>query len=348
MLAPFSKPDLPRMQDWRALAQREIDNKTKPLGALGRLEALAVEIAAWQGTLAPGVDPVHTIVFAADHGIAAAGVSAYPQAVTAEMVRNFARGGAAINVLARQIGASLEVVDVGVATPLEALPGVVAARCGSGTANMVEMPAMSSAQLDAAIAAGAAAVARRPARLYVLGEMGIGNTSSAAALAAAWLGLPAIQLAGPGTGLSPAAIERKAACIDAALRRVGAGQTMRRYLQELGGFEIAALVGAMHAAARERALVLVDGYIATAAAAYACALQPACRGALVFAHRSAEPGHRWMLDALGAEPLLDLGLRLGEGTGAALAVPLLRAACALLGEMATFDSAGVSRSAESG
>lgn len=335
------------MTNWRAAAQHAIENKTKPLGALGRLEALAVDIAAFQQTLEPFVDPVRVIVFAADHGIATAGVSAYPQAVTAEMVRNFARGGAAINVLARQIDAPLEVVDVGVLGGLEPLPNVVSARCGFGTENMIERPAMSAVQLELALAVGRDAALRSEARLLVLGEMGIGNTSAATALAAVWLEMPVAALVGPGTGLAAEGVARKAALIESAIERAGrAPRDPLRYLAEFAGFEIAALIGAMHAASERGVLVLVDGFIASVAALYACALQPSCRSALVFAHRSAEPGHRRILQELDAHPLLDLGLRLGEGSGAALAVPLLRAACAILRDMASFEAAQVSRASD--
>ncbi len=332
------------MSSWRIRALAAIDNKTKPSGSLGRLEQLAVDIAEFQGTLRPDLDPVAVVVFAADHGIAAAGVSAYPQSVTAQMVRNFSNGGAAINVLAGLISARLEVVNVGVASALEPMTNVVDAHCGPGTANFVDAPAMTSDQLAAAFEAGRAAVARCEARLLVLGEMGIGNTSSATALVATLLGIPALAVVGPGTGLNVDGIQRKAMLISQAITRVGADQRDPLVLlRELGGFEIVALAGAMQAASGAGILVLVDGFVASAAALFACAIDPDCRRALVFAHRSAEPGHDLVLEALGARPLLDLGMRLGEGSGAALAVPLLQAACAILRDMASFESAQISR-----
>jgi len=318
---------------------------TKPSGSLGRLEELGVTLAAMQGTQQPSVDKIWITVFAGDHGVVAEGISAFPQVVTAEMVRNFARGGAAISVLARIWNARLEVINVGTVQPLEELAGVLDARVGPGTANFVQQPAMTSAQRDEALEAGRAAAERAAingAQIFIGGEMGIGNTSSAAALACALLGLPAAQLAGPGTGLDAVGISRKARVIEQALARPRSHQPLD-VLQQLGGFEIAALVGAYLRCGQLSLPVLVDGFITTAAALVAIRLRPELSVWLFYAHCSAEPGHRRLLEALAAQPLLELGMRLGEGSGAAVAVPILRAAAALHAGMATFAEAGVSQ-----
>ncbi len=320
---------------------------TKPPGALGRLERLAIELAALQGLERPRIERIHVTVFAADHGVAAEGVSAFPQAVTTEMVRNFARGGAAISVLAECLGATLEVVDLGTATPPESLPGVLDRRIAPGTRNLAREPAMSEAECQQALAEGREAVARARdagAELFIGGEMGIANTTAAAAVASALLDRPAGELAGPGTGVDADGVAHKARVIDSAVaRHAPALDSPLAVLRHLGGFEIAALAGAFIAAAQARMPVLVDGFIATAALLAASRLRPGVEERVFFAHRSAEPGHRRMLEALGAEPLLDLGLRLGEGSGAAVAVPLLQQACALHNRMATFEEAAVSR-----
>ncbi|PWV64462.1 nicotinate-nucleotide--dimethylbenzimidazole phosphoribosyltransferase [Plasticicumulans acidivorans] len=332
-------------RDARLAALQRQMQLTKPAGALGRLEALAVRLAGLQRCVCPQLERVRIVVFAADHGVAAAGVSAYPQAVTAEMVRNFARGGAAISVLARTLGAELEVVNVGTVAALEPLAGVIDARVGPGTANFVRAPAMSDEQLEQALAAGRTAAERAMlagAQLFIGGEMGIGNTTAAAALAAALLGLPTAELVGPGTGLDAAGVAAKIRIVDAALARAQAATPLAA-LRELGGFEIAALAAAYLAAAQRGVPSLVDGFITSVAALVALRMQPELADWLLFAHRSAEPGHRHVLAACAAEPLLELGLRLGEGSGAALALPLLRSACTLHGEMATFAEAGVSQ-----
>ena len=318
---------------------------TKPPGSLGRLEELGVTLAAMQGTQQPRVDKVWITVFAGDHGVVAEGVSAFPQVVTAEMARNFARGGAAISVLAREWGARLEVINVGTVRPLEELPGVLDARVGPGTANFVREPAMTGDQLHEALMAGHDAAERAAingARLFVGGEMGIGNTTSAAAVACSLLGLPAAQLAGPGTGLDAAGVSHKALVIERALARHRSDQPLAA-LQRLGGFEIAALAGAYLRCGQLGLPALVDGFITTAAALAAVRLRPDLAPWLFYSHCSAEPGHRRLLDALDAKPLLELGMRLGEGSGAAVAVPILRAAAALHAGMATFAEAGVSQ-----
>ncbi|MDY6942924.1 MAG: nicotinate-nucleotide--dimethylbenzimidazole phosphoribosyltransferase [Pseudomonadota bacterium] len=317
---------------------------TKPPGALGRLETLAIRLAAQQARPNPMVDRVFVAVFAADHGVVARGVSVFPQAVTVQMLRNFVQGGAAISVLARQWDASLEVVDVGTCAA-EPVSGVIDARIASGTADFVIAPAMSSHQCEQALGAGRASVdraVRDGARLYIGGEMGIGNTTVASALACALMGESPQGIVGPGTGLDADGVARKAAVVAQALRRhqAVAGRPLS-VLASLGGFEIAALTGAFIAAAQERLPVLVDGFIASVAALAAVKIQPGVGSWLHFAHRSAEPGHQTILEALEAEPLLDLGMRLGEGSGAAVAIPLLRAACALHNKMATFEEASV-------
>jgi nicotinate-nucleotide--dimethylbenzimidazole phosphoribosyltransferase len=326
-------------------AVRAIDAKTKPVGALGQLEVLAIQLACLQATLAPRVTHARAIVFAADHGVADDGVSAYPRSVTAQMVANFAAGGAAICVLARAADASLEVVDVGVdadATPA----GVIAARVRRGTRNLRLEPAMTPTECEAALAAGRDAAARAidaGADAILLGEMGIGNTTAAAALTSAFTNAAPEQTVGRGSGIDDAALARKRTVVHEALaRHAPLLDDPRATLGALGGLEIAAMTGAAIAAAAARRVVLVDGYIATAAALAAVRLAPTTRRALVFAHRGAEPGHAIALAALDATPLLALDLRLGEGTGAALALPLVRAAARLLDEMATFTSAGVS------
>lgn len=332
---------------WRAAAAAALARKTKPLGALGHLETAAETLAGVQRTLTPVIDPARVLVFAGDHGVTEEGVSAYPREVTAQMMANFAGGGAAVTVLARSVGASVEVVDVGVAAVLPPY-GHVDAKVREGTHNFTRTAAMSPEECLAAFAAGRAAVQRAHAdgcRLIALGEMGIGNSTAAAALLAALLGETAERMVGRGTGVDDAGLRRKQDAVRRALARhepVVASRDPMALVAALGGFEIAAMAGATLEAAALRLPVLVDGFITTAAVLVAVRVDPTVRDGLLFAHRSAEAGHAVALAALGAEPLLDLQLRLGEGTGAALAVPLLRAACAILAEMATFDSAGVS------
>lgn len=328
----------------RATAWARQAQLTKPPGSLGQLEALAVRLAALQVTDRPQAERFWISVFAADHGVVEEGVSAFPQAVTGAMARNFTRGGAAIAVLARRLGADLEVVDVGMVDPVDE-PAVILARAGRGTANLTQGPALTETQLDICRVAGQASIARAVtagAQIFIGGEMGIGNTTAAAALACALLDVDPVAMAGPGTGLDSAGVRHKRAVIARALDLHGAAPDQPgACLRRLGGFEIAALAAAYLYAAAARLPVLVDGFIASAAALAAVRLQPACRDYLIFSHRSGEPGHRLILEALEAEPLLDLSLRLGEGSGAAVAAPLLRLACALHNEMATFAEAGV-------
>jgi nicotinate-nucleotide--dimethylbenzimidazole phosphoribosyltransferase len=327
-----------------AAVQARLDSLTKPPGSLGRLESLVMELAGMSGDAMPAVAPPGVVVFAADHGVAEEGVSAFPQEVTAQMVANFVAGGAAINVFARQIGARLEVVDVGVKGSIEG-ESVVHDKVRAGTANFAREDAMSLAEAERAIEVGIRAAERSHdagCRCLIIGEMGIANTTASSALLAALSGQPASRLVGRGTGIAPARLAHKAEVIEGALaaRRADPSQPLE-LLAKLGGLEIAAMAGAYLGAAARRLPILVDGFIATVAALVACRLQPALRGYLIFAHRSCEPGHDVALELLDAKPLLDLQLRLGEGTGAALAFPLLEAACRMLAEMATFDSAGV-------
>jgi nicotinate-nucleotide--dimethylbenzimidazole phosphoribosyltransferase len=318
---------------------------TKPPGSLGRLEELGITLAAMQGTQRPRVDRLWITVFAGDHGVAAEGVSAFPQVVTAEMVRNFARGGAAISVLAKEWNARLDVVNVGTVQPLEDLPSVLDARVGPGTANFVHESAMTVEQLHEALTAGHDAAERAAingAQVFIGGEMGIGNTTSATAIICSLLELPAAQLTGPGTGLDAAGLVHKGLVIERALARHRDPHPLIT-LQRLGGFEIAALAGAYLRCGQLGLPVLVDGFITTAAALAAVRLRPELAAWLFYAHCSAEPGHRQVLETLKAKPLLDLGMRLGEGSGAAVAIPILRVAAALHAGMATFAEAGVSK-----
>jgi nicotinate-nucleotide--dimethylbenzimidazole phosphoribosyltransferase len=318
---------------------------TKPAGSLGQLERLAIRLAGLQGLERPQLERVAISIFAGDHGVVEEGISAYPQAVTGQMLRNFVGGGAAISVLARQLGASLEVVDLGTIDPTLELPGVHHLRLGAGTANFARQPAMREEQLLAALQAGRDSALRavaNGAQLFIGGEMGIGNTTAAAALASTLLECPARELSGPGTGLDSAGVRHKAEVIERALALHGLrADAPLQALGCVGGFEIAALAGAYLACAQHGVAVLVDGFICSVAALVAVRLNPGLAPWLLFAHQGAEPGHKALLAALEAEPLLALGLRLGEGSGAALAVPLLRLACALHGQMATFAEAAV-------
>lgn len=317
---------------------------TKPCGALGMLETVAVRLAGLQGREQPCVDRVHITVFAADHGVAEEGVSAFPQAVTAQMVQNFLAGGAAISVLARELGATLEVIDVGVKTPLSH-PRLISQRVGNGTANSTQAAAMSQSQLEQALQAGADALERAhaaQAELFIGGEMGIANTTAATALYCALLGVPLDEATGAGTGLDAAGVARKITVIRRILNKHRAVfPDPMETLRCVGGFEIAALTGAYLRAAQLGIPVLVDGFISTAAALVAVRFRPEVAAWLLLSHRSAEQGHALALAAFPHPPLLDLGMRLGEGSGAAVAVPLLRLACALHNQMATFAEAAV-------
>lgn len=317
---------------------------TKPPGALGALESVAIKLAAMQGQLKPKLNNICISVFAGDHGVANQGVSAFPQAVTTEMVKNFANGGAAISVLARQLNAHFEVVNLGTLFEVEEHPQIVNARIAPGTADFSIEPAMTNQQLSMALEQGQQAAKRayeQDAHLFIGGEMGIGNTTAASALAAAQLQLPAATLVGPGTGLSSDKLPFKAQIIEQALALHGSNDPMEQ-LRCLGGFEIAGLVGAYIACAQNGIPVLVDGFISSSAALMAVAINPSIQSWLLYSHESAEPGHQTMLAALAADPLLNIGMRLGEGSGAAVVVGLMQSAVALHNEMATFESAGVS------
>ena len=337
-------PHIPSLED-TLLAQRlqaRIDSKTKPLGSLGQLETLMQRLGLILGSETPALEQPQLMVFAGDHGLAARGVSAYPSDVTWQMVENFLAGGAAVSVLARQHGLELSVVDAGVRHDFAPRPGLILAKVAPGTADALEQPAMSVDQCATALNAGRKLLAARPGNVLVLGEMGIGNTSAAALLLARLAELPIADCVGRGTGLDDAQLARKTEILSQVLARHPQARSPLDALQAFGGFEIAMMVGAVLQAALERRVVLVDGFITSSAVLVAARLQPAVLERCIFAHRSNEQAHRLMLDQLQARPLLDLGLRLGEGSGAALAWPLLVSACRILAEMASFASAGVS------
>ena len=340
--APIKKPN--NEMEQAALARQ--GQLTKPPGALGRLEAIAVRLAALQGVERPAVDKVAIAVFAGDHGIAAENVSAFPQAVTGEMVKNFARGGAAISVLAKMLNAKLEVVNLGTVNDPGEMAGVVRSFIAPSTANFAVEPAMSETQLMQALQAGRDSVLRaqqQGAQLYIGGDMGIANTTAASALSCAILNAAPAQLAGPGTGLDHKGVAHKVEVLERvlALHRAHFSNPIE-CLRHVGGFEIAALTGAYLSCAQLGIPVLVDGFIATSAALTAVRMQPQCAEWFFYGHGSAEPGHARLLASLDANPMLDLGMRLGEGSGAATALPLLRIACALHNGMATFAEAAVS------
>ncbi len=342
-----------------ALAQRlqhKLDHKTKPVGSLGRLESLALQLGLILNTETPQLTAPQIVVFAADHGLAARGVSAYPSDVTWQMVQNFLSGGAAVSVLARQHALALTVIDCGVrhhfAPPAQAnagggAPRFIDKKIALGTADSSAGPAMSAAQCQQALDNGGDVVRQLPGNALLLGEMGIGNTSAATLLLARLQGLDLADCVGAGTGLDAAGLAHKREVLQQVLHRHAQVTQPLDVLAALGGFEIATMVGAVLQAAHERRVVVVDGFIAGAAVLVARHLAPAVIQRCVFAHRSGERGHGLMLQCLGArdgeaaQPLLDMGLRLGEGSGAALAWPLLVSACALLQGMASFESAGV-------
>ena len=329
-------------------AQRALDWKTKPRRSLGQLEELACRIAAIRHTPLPALPRSAIVVMAADHGVAEEGVSAYPQEVTAQMLLNFARGGAAINVLARQAGARVVVVDMGVKQPVEELPGILGRRIAAGTRNFAREAAMSAEQAERAISAGidvAGDLVRDGIDLVGIGEMGIGNTTAASAITAALTGAAVPEVVGRGTGIDDRTLERKTAVIERALalHRLDARDPLE-VLAKLGGFELGGLCGVVLGCAAARVPVVVDGFIASTAALVAALLCPAATSYLIASHRSQEQGHGVVLQALGARPLLELDLRLGEGTGAALALHLVEASLRVLHEMATFEAAAVTDS----
>lgn len=332
--------------DFAARAWRRLDSLTKPPRSLGRLEEIAVRVASVQESVRPSVDRKAIVLAAGDHGVVSEGVSPYPQDVTWQMVANFIAGGAAINQIAAAAGADVLVYDVGVAADLSGLPGVIHAKVAPGTRNMAEEPAMTLAQCRAALAVGAGAVADLARSGYSLigtGEMGIGNTTAATALTAAYTGCAVSDVAGPGTGLDPQGVARKVEVVERALA-VNAVDRLDPLgvLAAVGGLEIAALTGVVLGAAAHRMCVVTDGFISGAATLAAIRLCPAAAGYVLPSHRSAEPGHAKVLSALGLEPVLDLEMRLGEGTGAALAYSVIDAAVRVMSGMATFEEAGVS------
>ena len=363
-LADISNPALTQA------LQRKIDGKTKPLGSLGRLESLAVQLGQILGSETPELRAPQMVVFAADHGLAARGVSAYPSDVTWQMVENFLAGGACVSVIARQHGIELTVVDCGVRHDFAPRPGdegrraaprpegplggqrghevpsvgarLIIRKIAPGTADSFVGPAMTPAQCEQAIGNGQEIVKSLPGNALLLGEMGIGNTSAASLLMARLTGLDIADCTGAGTGLAGDALTRKVVVLREVLLRHADVHEPLDVLAAMGGFEIATMVGAVLQAAAERRVIVVDGFIATSAVLVASKLAPHVLQRCVYAHRSGERGHAMMLAHLGAQPLLDLGLRLGEGSGGALAWPLLESACRMLREMASFESAGVS------
>ena len=338
-------PDVPDLTDpafERRLAAR-MDAKTKPVGSLGGLERIALRVGVALGTEEPEpVDP-QMVIFAGDHGLAACGVSAYPTDVTWQMMDNFLSGGAAVSVLARQHGVGLTIVDCGIARDVAPRPGLVHARLGSGTADALAGPSMTTAQLDAALAGGADVVRSLTGNALLLGEMGIGNTSSASLLMSRLTGAEIADCTGAGTGLDDDGIRRKIDILRQVLAVHPDATAPLDALAAFGGFEIATMTGAVLQAAAERRVIVVDGFVTTAAVLVAARLRPHVLQRCVFAHRSGEFGHAGLLAHLAAEPILDLGMRLGEGSGAMTAWPLVVSACAILRDMASFESAGVSQ-----
>jgi len=333
-------------QSLQAALVDKINHKTKPLGALGQLEAVALQLGLIQQTLTPQLSNPTLMVFAGDHGVVNSGVSPYPQAVTAQMVLNFLQGGAAINVFARQHNMRLRVIDAGVNYDFDANTDLIHAKVAAGTANFLQEAAMSAAQCQQALATGASLARQEAAtgcNVFGFGEMGIGNTSSASCLMSVLCGIPIEECVGRGTGLDDAGLAQKLAILKQAIDFHGLrGDNALDVLATFGGYEIAMMAGAMLGAAEQQAVLLIDGFIATAALLVAAQLQPNILQYCVFTHCSGEAGHRRLLAHLCATPLLDIGLRLGEGTGAALAYPLVQAAVNFMNEMASFESAGVS------
>jgi nicotinate-nucleotide--dimethylbenzimidazole phosphoribosyltransferase len=345
-------------EQWLNIAPTEIDQSateaakqhqmqlTKPAGSLGQIETIAIQLAGMQASSKPQANQIHISVFAADHGIVAEGISAFPQAVTAEMVRNFSYGGAAISVLAKELDVTLDVINMGTITELETLSGVIDHRIAAGTANFSQQAAMTNEQCQEAILFGRRHVEQLKQDkidLFIAGEMGIGNTTSATAIATAILKLEAKEVSGPGTGLDAKGISHKATVIEQALIKHSAQLTSPLIiLQYFGGYEIAALVGCYLACGKQGLPVIIDGFISSVAALVAESLCPGTKQWFIYSHHSAEPGHQYVLKALNAKPLLALSMRLGEASGAATVLPLIRLSCALHNQMATFEQAAVS------
>ena len=332
--------------------QHKINHKTKPLAALGRLEDIVLQIGLVQNTLTPILSKPVVLVFAGDHGIAASGVSAYPQAVTAQMVLNFLAGGAAINVFAKQNNMALRVIDAGVNHVFEPHHALIDAKIGMGTANFLHAPAMTQTQCEQALTLGASITGKEisaGSNVLAFGEMGIANTAAASCLMSVLCNIPIEQCVGRGTGLDDAGLAKKTEILKQAIQNqaithhgLPANDALKA-LTTFGGFEIAMMAGAMLRAAEQKALLLIDGFIATSALLVASKLQPNILHYCVFTHCSNESAHQQLLAYLGAKPLLDLGLRLGEGTGAVLAYPLVQAAVNFLNDMVSFESAHVSK-----
>ena len=348
-MTTFTAPTIPNIEnnELRQQLQQIIDQKTKPLGALGRLETLAVQLGMIQGTTAPHINQPQIRVFAADHGLTKHGTSAYPSAVTAQMVYNFLQGGAAINVLARQHHMELKVVDAGVNadfanSPFKDHAQLLDYKVRHGSRDALSEPAMTAEECLAALENGMDVVKSMAGNLLVVGEMGIGNTSAASLLLARLGDIPLDECIGRGTGLDDAGLKHKASILTQVLARHSEAQTPFDILAALGGLEIAMMAGALMQAASERRILLIDGFIASSALLVAERLAPGVAQYAVFAHHSVEPGHTHLLKLLNAEPLLNMGMRLGEGSGAALAYPLLQSACAIINEMASFNDAGIS------
>ena len=340
-IADIKPPDKPSMV--KAIERQ--DSLTKPAGSLGRLEALSVQIAGIQGKALPEIKQKAVIVMAADHGVAARGTSAYPQEVTAEMVLNFLHGGAAINVISRQVGARVVIVDMGVAAKLEVNPGLISRRIAPGTQDMSKGPAMTTEQAKQALEAGIEIVTaeiRKGLDIVGPGDMGIGNTTASSAICAVMTGKTAAEVTGRGTGLDEKQLQHKIAIINEsiALNKPEASKPLE-VLAKVGGFEIGGLAGVILGAAANRVPVVIDGFISGAAALIAAGICPQSKDYMIAGHCSVEPGHRIMLQHLGLKPLLDLEMRLGEGTGGALAMSLAETSVRILSEMATFSEAGV-------
>ncbi|MBO1531564.1 nicotinate-nucleotide--dimethylbenzimidazole phosphoribosyltransferase [Psychrobacter sp. F1192] len=348
-MTTFTAPTIANIEnkDLRQQLQQIIDSKTKPLGALGRLESLGLQLGMIQGTTTPHIEQPQIRVFAADHGLTKHGTSAYPSAVTAQMVYNFLQGGAAINVLARQHNIELKVVDAGVNTdfansPFKGHPQLLDYKVRHGSRDALSESAMTNAECLTALESGMAVVNNLAGNLLIVGEMGIGNTSAASLLLARLGDVPIADCIGRGTGLDDVGLQHKQSVLTQILQRHQKAQAPLEVLAALGGLEIAMMAGALIQGASERRILLIDGFIASSALLVAERLAPGVAQYAVFAHHSVEPGHAHLLKLLQAEPLLDMDMRLGEGSGAALAYPLLQSACAIINEMASFSDAGVS------
>ena len=349
----FTAPVIPNIEnnELRQQLQQIIDLKTKPLGALGRLEELALQLGMIQGTVTPKIEQPQIRVFAADHGLTKHGISAFPSAVTAQMVYNFLSGGGAINVLARQHNIELKVIDAGVDadfgnSPFKDHPQLLDYKVRHGSRDALAEPAMTEAECLAALENGMNVVKNMAGNLLIVGEMGIGNTSAASLLLARLGDLSITDCIGRGTGLDDAGLQHKTNILTQVLERHSEVQAPLEVLAALGGLEIAMMAGALIQAASERRILLIDGFIASSALLVAERLAPGVAQYAIFAHHSVEPGHAHLLKLLNAEPLLNMGMRLGEGSGAALAYPILQSACAIINEMASFSDAGISEQSQ--